>query len=81
MESNRLGHRACVVLAAGIMGNKVVRRVVLDGNPVGKEGGGKLVECLVKAEIRELSLHGCNMGDDRLGSEEAVFDAKQPNKR
>lgn len=74
LASNNLGAEACLVLAAGMSANQTLRRVVLDNNPIGVEGAGKLVECLLKAHVEEVSLWNCYLGELQRPAGDIKFD-------
>jgi len=47
LACNQLDAIACITISAGVMENRGLRRVVLDGNPIGEQVGKKDVTSIV----------------------------------
>lgn len=63
ISSNSLDSVACVCLCSGVIENKSLRSVTLDGNPIGVQGAKAvmLVPTMVGSRVK-ISARKCNIG-------------------
>ena len=76
LASNGLDATACFTLSIGARENKSLKSLVLDGNPIGEQGG-RIIMALVlsRGELLSVSANNCDLS---IKCSHVVFNKKNP---